>query len=130
MITKFVGAYMGGKEELRRIFSEKHPEEYKDIVRAVVEVISEAVLGDCPDPERIVEINHGGHQGVLVYVIGETGGYPTTYWYITIQYGSCSGCDALMKIRGYDEGKPTQEQVEDYMTLALHVVQSIKVMCD
>ena len=38
-------------------------------------------------------------------------------------YGSCSGCDTLQGINSYSCELPTEEQVKDYMTLALHLVQ-------
>ena len=47
-----------------------------------------------------------------------------------VGYGSCSGCDTLEGIRHYNDDKPTEEQVRDYMTLALHIVQGMKRMGD
>jgi hypothetical protein len=41
-------------------------------------------------------------------------------------YGSCSGCDTLQAISSYDDDLPNDEQVRDYMMLALHLVQKIK----
>lgn len=41
-------------------------------------------------------------------------------------YGSCSGCDTLLSISQYDWGLPTDEKVEEYMTLCLHLVQRMK----
>ena len=41
----------------------------------------------------------------------------------TNDYGSCSGCDTLLSISGYDTEFPSEEQVNEYMTLSLHLVQ-------
>lgn len=41
-----------------------------------------------------------------------------------------SGCDTLMAISGYSDELPNEEQVKDYMTLALHLVQKLKRLKD
>lgn len=137
MIKEFVDRFMVKKPEIMAGFAEKHPEEYVDIVRAVITALheSETYMGISLDPERIHMIDDGAYQGTLVFVIGATGYQPSDYWYVKISYGSCSGCDTLQRIKsnsGYDSynGKPTAEQVADYMTLALHVVQGLKKMGD
>ena len=57
------------------------------------------------------------------------GGYqPWEYWYVKVGYGSCSGCDTLEGIRDYPDEPPTKEQIDAYMTLALHIVQGFKSM--
>lgn len=129
MIQKFVDRYMDRKDELRALFAEKHPEEYKSIVQAVVKVLHGEYEDGSPDPERIVEVDHGDYQGTLVYIIGATGYQPRTYWAVMVGYGSCSGCDTLQAIcGGYSDDPPTEEQINDYMTLALHIVQKIKLI--
>ena len=129
MIAKFVELFMTAGPKLEAVFSEAHPASYKAIVEAVVAVLSD---GDdaAPDPRRVHEIDDGEYQGTLVYVIGATGYQPGEYWYVKVSYGSCSGCDTLLSIRGYADGKPTAAQVRDYMTLARHIVQGMKQMGD
>jgi hypothetical protein len=120
---------MASKATLAGRFSAKHPENYADIVRAVVEILAaDEYEYDAPDPQRIHEINDGDYQGTLVYVIGAGGYQPDIYWYVKVGYGSCSGCDTLESIRGYKDDPPSQEQIKDYMTLALHIVQGLKKM--
>ncbi len=131
MIKEFVDAYMENKEALRAVFSAAHPSTYTDIVKSVVQILSNCAgpdWADRPDPERIHVIDDGDYQGTLVYVIAEQGYQPTTYWYVRVSYGSCSGCDTLEAIRHYDDGPPSGEQVAEYMTLALHIVQQMKKM--
>jgi hypothetical protein len=36
----------------------------------------------------------------------------------------------LQAIYKYEDGKPTEEQVKDYMTLALHIIQGMRKMGD
>ena len=45
-------------------------------------------------------------------------------------YGSCSGCDTLLGINEYEDGLPNEEQVKDYMTLCLHLIQKLKPLTD
>lgn len=40
--------------------------------------------------------------------------------------GLGAGCDTLKGIAHYDYGYPTREQVEEYLTLALHLLQRMK----
>lgn len=126
MIQKFVDRYMANKHELEKQFSEKHPEDYKEIVKAVITILNDTQEYGSPDPERIHEIDDGDYQGTLLYIIGASGYQPSKYWAVKVYYGSCSGCDTLQAIRGYSSEQPNDEQVKDYMTLALHIVQGIK----
>jgi hypothetical protein len=131
MIQDFIDRYMNKKHLLRQAFEKAHPDSYKTVVRGVIKILSEN--HDDPDPERIHEIDDGNYQGTLVYVIGATGYQPSAYWYVRVYYGSCSGCDTLEGIRdstGWSEDGPNEQQVDDYMTLALHIVQGLKRMDD
>ena len=83
-----------------------------------------------PDLERIHRIDDGDYQGTLVFVIGGKGYQLSTYWYVKVSYGSCSGCDTLEAIREYGGDLPKPQQVEDYMKLALHIVQGLNKMED
>ena len=130
MITEFVKCFMDKKRILEQRFARKHPEDYLEIVRGVVSLfdMDEGDEADTPDPNRIYEIDDGECQGTLVFVIGDKSYHPHNYWYVKIGYGSCSGCDTLIGIRGYSNKKPTQEEVGEYMILALHIVQAFKKM--
>jgi hypothetical protein len=131
MIKAFVQAWENNKDKVESLFRAKHPDGYLDIVKAVVSTLGGEDSYGCPDPKRIHEINDGDYQGTLLFVIAAKGYQPSTYWYVKVSYGSCSGCDTLEAIRRYD-GKsiPTKTQVEDYMVLALHIVQGLKEMTD
>jgi len=128
MIQKFVDKFMASKDELRKKFA-THPGDYLNVVKALVEVLhDENDDYNVPDPERIHMIDEGHYQGTLVFVIGCVGYQPSTYWAMMVRYGSCSGCDILRKIEGAGNGgeKPTEDQIDQYVTLALHLVQSMK----
>jgi hypothetical protein len=128
MIEKFTKAWFANLPAMRERFTAKHPDDYLEVVTAVIGMLSEADdSGKGPDPERIHEINDGDYQGTLLYVIGAKGYQPSTYWAVKVDYGSCSGCDTLQGIRGYRGGKPDDDaQVSEYMTLALHVIQGLR----
>ena len=126
MIRKFVDAWDSRKQEVREKFERKHPDSYADIVRAVVSILGEDY--GAPDPTRITCIDHGEYQGTLLFVIGAEGYQPDNYWYVKVNYGSCSGCDTLQAICQYSDDPPTDSQVDEYMTLALHIVQGLKSM--
>jgi len=130
MIQKYVDRFMAGQESLRAAFAAKHPAvNYAEIVKQVVTVLREDEYED-PDPERIHTIDDGDYQGTLLFVIGVGGYQPSTYFYVKIAYGSCSGCDTLAGIHDSgSSGEPaTEAQIADYMTLALHIVQGLKVL--
>lgn len=128
MIQEFVDRFMAAKGRLADAFSRAHPVEYKDVVRAVIEAISDPDTYDDPDPDRIHVLDDGDYQGTLLFVVAAKGYQPSTYWFVKVGYGSCSGCDTLESIRHYGDGPPTAEEVADYLTLALHVVQGLKPM--
>lgn len=131
MIEEFTKAWFANIHSMREKFTEKHPEDYKDVVCAVVKMLQDHLdWYDGPDHTRIHQIDDGNYQGTLVFVIGATGYQPNRYWYVKISYGSCSGCDTLQAIRGYKFEKPDEKQVSEYMTLALHVVQGLREMGD
>lgn len=129
MISQFVSRWNENKDKLEEIFSEKHPANYEELVTEVIKIVTTDKYGDhAPDPENIVEVDHGDYQGTLLYVIPEKGYQPSDYYFVKVSYGSCSGCDTLQSISDYSSEKPTKKQVKDYMTLALHIVQGLKEM--
>lgn len=130
MIKSFVKVWDEHKDEVRSRLSE-HPESYEVLVRSVVQMIADHTerYAKGPDPERIHLIDDGDYQGTLLFVIAGAGYQPRDYWYVKIDYGSCSGCDTLQGIRSYSYKAPlTKEQVNAYMTLALHIVQGLTPM--
>lgn len=126
MIKEFVERWEANKNKIQESFEKKFPEEYKDIVKVVIENITNTEYKKhAIDPMRIHQIDDGDYQGTLLFVIAEKGYQPSKYYYIKVSYGSCSGCDVLQDLQ-YCAGK--DKQVAGIMTLALHVVQGLKVM--
>lgn len=124
MIHALVEQFEKNRHVIESEFKKAHPMSYKDIVKLVIDnVVCES---EQPDPEKIHEIDDGNYQGTLLYLVPENTYQPNVYYYVFVGYGSCSGCDTLEGIRQYGDGKPSDEQVKDYMTLALDVVRGIK----
>jgi hypothetical protein len=130
MIKEFIERFEVNKNILRTAFAEAHPDSYKEIVQGVIRAIQGESEYDAPSPNRIHEIDDGDYQGTLVYVIAAGGYQPDDYWYVKVGYGSCSGCDTLQAISGYSDEKPNDSQIEQYMTLATHILQGLKKMGD
>jgi hypothetical protein len=132
VIIEFVKRFNEKEADLRAKLSGAHVKNYGALVKIVIEAItSESDYGDfSPDPERITEIDHGDYQGTLLFVVADKGYQPSKYWFVKVGYGSCSGCDTLQGICNYEADKPTASQVNDYYTLALHIVQGLKSMQD
>jgi hypothetical protein len=127
MLMDLLSRYDDKKEELRAKMAAAHPS-YEDIVKYVIEAVSDPDEYDSLDPERIHVIDDGDYQGTLLFIIAAKGYQPSKYWAVYVGYGSCSGCDTLQAIQ--DSGawgeKPNEKQINDYMTLALHIVQGLK----
>lgn len=131
MIQEFVDIYDTYKYELQQALSEAHPASYKELVTMVINFLASHMDEyTAPRGSRIAEIDHGDYQGTLIYVIGASGYQPHDYWYVKVGYGSCSGCDTLQDIQSNGEynSPPTPQQTDDYMILALHLIQGLKKM--
>ena len=126
MIQTFVDRFMKNKVAIEAEIAKAQISSYDELVRIVVENVTDDDYTDHnPDPERIHCINDGAYQGTLVFVIACKGYQPSRYWAVKIYYGSCSGCDTLQSISDYSSEPPNGEQIKDYMTLALHIVQGL-----
>ena len=131
MIQIFVDRFMERKEKMRELLSQR-PGSYRVILESLIEVISDGedgAYGEEPDKDRIHEIDDGDYQGTLVFVVGACGYQPSTYWYTRVSYGSCSSCDTLQSVRGWDD-EISKEEIDGYETLALHMLQAMKKMGD
>lgn len=119
MIQDFVDMFMASKEALAAQYAKELPPSYLDIVKDVVKII-------CLDPERVHVIDDGNYQGTQLFIFTGDDYQPGEgdYYFVSVCYGSCSGCDTLESIKNY--GDPEPEAVNECVTLALHIVQGIK----
>lgn len=131
MDKNFVEQWNTRSGEIITIFQDHHPKTYAEIVRSVLGVLTVVDRhgnAETFDVERLTKIDDGDYQGTLLFLCPIAVYQPgeDDYWYVPVSYGSCSGCDTLQAICAYEDNLPTEEQVRDYMTLALHIVQKIK----
>ena len=135
MIQKFVDKFLRDKKDLIKQLKKEHPSDYATLVKMVITLITSEDEYFDPDPDRITAINYSDYQGTILFVIACKGYQPSTFWAVCVNYGSCSGCDTLQAIAEdtddyqYDK-PPNQRQVDQYMTLSLHIVQSIRPIID
>lgn len=130
MDREIVGLWEKNKHMLERYLRETPQEKYNSY-EALVKLIVKYVLNghtDEYDAENIAVIDDGDYQGTLIFLIHRAVYQPgiTDYLVTYVYYGSCSGCDTLQSIYEYHPGLPTEEQVEAYMTLCLHIIQRMK----
>jgi hypothetical protein len=132
MISSIIEQWENNKSKLENYFRTTDQYEYcgyKQIVEKLFELCITNADEHCGfNIERITVIDDGDYQGTKLFIIPKDTYQPSVDDYITTHtyYGSCSGCDTLQSICGYDYGLPTEEQVKLYMTLALHLVQKLK----
>jgi len=131
MIKEAVERWESNKDKIREYFKTNNLPSYKDIVKNIIDNISDDNDFN-PDPEGIHVINDGDYQGTMLFVVAEKGYQPSSYWYVKVNYGSCSGCDTLQNILDYtsDDLKDdlTDKQINLLMDLSLHIIQGLKSM--
>lgn len=134
----FVNQWEENKDALRAHFATTPQSEY-DSYEAIVElVLSIAVplASDwCDDGWRVDQmtvLDHGHYQGTKLFIVPKDTYQPcvSNYIIIDVSYGSCSGCDTLQAITSYDEELPSEDQINQYMTLCLHIVQNMRWLRD
>lgn len=142
MITEFVQAWDANKETLEEYFrttEQREYSQYEDIVRRLFEdVINpylEEIGEDRFDTAKLRVIDDGEYQGDLLFIIHQDTYQPSPYNYVWTHesYGSCSGCDLLQGIQADGEeydGLPTENQIKQYMGLALNLLQRCRYMID
>ncbi len=140
MIKDFVRAWDKNKNKLEKYFKTTEQSkycEYKDIVKRLFDIVINPECGIYPsvfsyefDTKRMLVIDDGDYQGTLIFILHRNTYQPYVedYVYTSVSYGSCSGCDTLQSIHLYDDGLPTEQQVKDYMTLRLHLLQKCHYM--
>lgn len=132
MIKYCLEKWDANKEKLRKVLSGENLEaiEYKDLVKMVVRyVLNDENEYDYErwDYDRITEIDNGDYQGTLLYLIPKNTFQPSEYDYLMayVNYGSCSGCDALQYLQSLIYPNQTEKNVNDFMTLCKDILTSI-----
>jgi len=133
MIPEVIKQWDENKHKLEEYFRTTRQEEYsgsyKSILQKIIElVVTEKDEYDSYDATNITVVDDGDYQGTQLFLIPTDSYQPSIEDYLITHtyYGSCSGCDTLQSISFGDDDLPTEEQVKEYMTLALHLVQKMK----
>lgn len=137
MIPEVIQQWEANKHKLEEYFRTAKQSEYANSYKTILQKIIELVITGPSDwskydVSKITEVDDGDYQGTLIFLIPTDvyqpgiGDYLVTHTY----YGSCSGCDTLQSICMYSDGIANEEQVKEYMTLALHLVQKMTKITD
>jgi len=102
---------------------------YSKIVKKVIELIINDSNNEFQnyDFKNLLVIDDGDYQGTQIFIVHKNFYQPdvSDYIYTSNYYGSCSGCDTLLRIQSYnDETLPSEGQIKDYMLLSLHLIQN------
>ena len=137
MIQEIIKRWEESKYKLEEYFSTTKQEKFASY-EAIVQKIFELVINSDEDSyerfniNKMTVIDDGYYQGTQIFIIPKDTYQPNIDDYLITHtyYGSCSGCDVLEGIRNYDDDLPTEQQVKEYMVLALHLVQKMKRITD
>jgi len=135
MIKEFVEKWNKYNKDLEEFFRNTKQEEYSSY-EEIVKILFDEVINkgedeyDTFDTKNICVIDDGHYQGTQIFILHKDIYHPDIedYVYTNTYYGSCSGCDTLLGISSYDGGLPDEQQINEYMTLALHLLQKCKYM--
>ena len=134
MIAELINQWEENKSQLEEYFRATNQSEYSSyekIVKKVFEICLPYAIGyGSWNLDRMTIIDDGDYQGTQIFVIPNDSYQPSVSDYVITHnyYGSCSGCDTLLSISEYSDDVPTKEQVEDYMSLCLHLIEKMKVL--
>jgi hypothetical protein len=134
MDTYFVSQWNKNAWRILNWFKTTPQSEYNEYEKIVKKLFELVINDDDNDHEwswmDMTTLDHGSWQGTQIFIVHKSTYQPgvTDYVMTHNEYGSCSGCDTLEAIRvmNYDDDLPTQSQLNDYMTLCLHLVQRMK----
>ena len=137
MIQEIIKKWEENKYKLEEYFSTTKQEEFASYETIIQKIFELVINSDEESYERfninkMTVIDDGYYQGTQIFIIPKDTYQPNIDDYLITHtyYGSCSGCDVLEGIRNYSSGLPTEQQVKEYMILALHLVQKMKRITD
>lgn len=134
MDKRIVELWDKNKDKLKKHFATTCQSEYDSYLELVKLIVTKILnSGDgytypSYDANNITLIDDGDWQGTQIFIIPQKTYQPSASEYLVTYswYGSCSGCDTLQSINMYGDGIPNTSQIDDYMTLCLHLIQKMK----
>lgn len=133
MNADFVKSWDKHKNELENYFRTTQQCDYDSYEKLVVALLNKVINVDLKwssfNTEKICEIDDGDYQGTLLFLAPENCYQPNAYFYTKVWYGSCTVCDTLQHIQSENPGGyPTDDQVKDYMSLCLNMLQQADII--
>jgi len=131
MLKEIIQQWDKNKHKLEDYFKVTRQSEYDEYSKIVVKLFEVCLSNEDEwNLDGMTVIDNGDYQGTQIFIIPKDTYQPNIEDYLITNnyYGSCSGCDTLQSISEYDDGLPSEEQVKEYMTLALHLTQKIKIL--
>lgn len=134
MIKYCLGKWNKNRKRLEEVLSKDttlNTCEYVYLVKLVVDNIlndEDNSFSDDWDSTNITVIDNGDYQGTQLFLIPIRAYQPSEYEYLMtyVNYGSCSSCDTLLSIQGWDCNViPTPEQLKDYMMLCKDLITNM-----
>lgn len=137
MIQELVKQWNENNHKLEEYFRTTKQGEYSGCYKLILQKVIELVVTEKDeytkyDATKITVVDDGHYKGTQLFLIPTDAYQPCIEDYLITHtyYGSCSGCDTLQGICNYENDLPTEKQVKEYMTLALHLVQKMKRITD
>lgn len=132
MEKEIIERWERGKENLRNYLSTHVIGDNYSSYGELVSILIKECLNYSTDEEfstKFTCIDDGHYQGTQLFVLHYDAYQPDVndYYIFDNEYGSCSGCDTLLGIIGYEyDVIPDENMVNQLMTLCLHMVQRMK----
>jgi hypothetical protein len=123
MLTELTDKLIANEQAIKARLAQDSGWCYESLVSLACEIAFADDEYGVPDPKRITVINHGDYQGTLHFCIGAKGYQPSTLYVTSVEYGSCSGCDAIQSVNDLDD---RAEQVREWWSLTLHMFQRMQ----
>ena len=130
MDKEIIKSWEENKDRIREYISKTEQSKYssyKSLVKLIIKYVvntKEKLYNE----KKIRVVDSNGYHGIQIFLVPEIRYEVFKYLTTCVNYGSCSGCDTLISIQNYGLEIPSEEQVNDYMTLLLHLVQNIKII--
>lgn len=101
--------------------------EYSYLVKLVVDYVLNDEKHTEWDSSKITVVDNGDYLGTQLFLIPMNTYAPGEFEYLMtyVGYGSCSGCDTLLRIQDWNAGVPTSQQLEDYMKLCKDLITNM-----
>lgn len=122
-------AWAENSDELKRELGKGSYYSYSDLFKLAIEVvlnpyIDNHTLLDTLNADRITTIDDGGWQGTQILIVPTSAYQPSQddYYWTSVWYGSCSGCDALQAANDY---KRKTDRVQAWCLLCLNMLQRL-----